>query len=78
MSGLPRELELELYAEELVERVRTERAQPDARKVALLKAAGYNAIRNAHNPASQATLDAGNHAKTMAAPVTVIVASIGG
>jgi beta-galactosidase len=30
----------------------------DARKVALLKAAGYNAIRNAHNPASQATLDA--------------------
>ena len=30
----------------------------DARKVALLKAAGYNAIRSAHNPASQATLDA--------------------
>lgn len=30
----------------------------DARKVALMKAAGYNAIRNAHNPASQATLDA--------------------
>ncbi len=30
----------------------------DARKVALLKGAGYNAIRNAHNPASQATLDA--------------------
>lgn len=33
-------------------------AEADARKVALLKAAGYNAIRNAHNPASQATLDA--------------------
>jgi beta-galactosidase len=33
-------------------------ADADARKVALLKAAGYNAIRNAHNPASQATLDA--------------------
>lgn len=33
---------------------------PDAerRKVALLKDAGYNAIRIAHNPASQATLDA--------------------
>jgi beta-galactosidase len=30
----------------------------DVRKVALMKAAGYNAIRNAHNPASQATLDA--------------------
>jgi beta-galactosidase len=30
----------------------------DARKVALMKAAGYNALRNAHNPASQATLDA--------------------
>ena len=30
----------------------------DARKVAVMKAAGYNAIRNAHNPASQATLDA--------------------
>lgn len=30
----------------------------DARKVALMKAAGYNAIRNAHNPASQATLEA--------------------
>ncbi|MDC7676155.1 glycoside hydrolase family 2 TIM barrel-domain containing protein [Asticcacaulis machinosus] len=30
----------------------------DKRKVALMKAAGYNAIRNAHNPASQATLDA--------------------
>ena len=30
----------------------------DARKVALMKAASYNAIRNAHNPASQATLDA--------------------
>lgn len=30
----------------------------DTRKVALMKAAGYNAIRNAHNPASQATLDA--------------------
>ena len=30
----------------------------DARKVALMKAAGYNAIRSAHNPASQATLDA--------------------
>jgi len=30
----------------------------DARKVALMKAAGYNAIRNAHNPASQATLNA--------------------
>ncbi|MGA9659097.1 MAG: glycoside hydrolase family 2 TIM barrel-domain containing protein [Asticcacaulis sp.] len=33
-------------------------ADADARKVALLKAAGYNAIRNAHNPASQATLEA--------------------
>lgn len=30
----------------------------DARKVALMKAAGYNAIRSAHNPASRATLDA--------------------
>ncbi|MDV6330979.1 glycoside hydrolase family 2 TIM barrel-domain containing protein [Asticcacaulis sp. 201] len=30
----------------------------DTRKVALMKAAGYNAIRMAHNPASQATLDA--------------------
>ncbi|RZM09923.1 MAG: glycoside hydrolase family 2, partial [Sphingomonas sp.] len=30
----------------------------DARKVALMKAAGYNAIRSAHNPASQALLDA--------------------
>ncbi|WP_155913612.1 glycoside hydrolase family 2 TIM barrel-domain containing protein [Asticcacaulis sp. AC466] len=30
----------------------------DKRKVALMKAAGYNAIRIAHNPASQATLDA--------------------
>ncbi|ESQ79232.1 glycoside hydrolase family 2 TIM barrel-domain containing protein [Asticcacaulis sp. YBE204] len=30
----------------------------DKRKVALMKSAGYNAIRNAHNPASQATLDA--------------------
>ncbi|HEY0622825.1 glycoside hydrolase family 2 TIM barrel-domain containing protein [Sphingomonas sp.] len=30
----------------------------DRRKVRLMKAAGYNAIRNAHNPASQATLDA--------------------
>jgi beta-galactosidase len=30
----------------------------DRRKVALMKAAGYNAIRNAHNPASQATLEA--------------------
>lgn len=30
----------------------------DARKVSLMKAAGYNAVRNAHNPASQATLDA--------------------
>lgn len=30
----------------------------DARKVALMKDAGYNAIRSAHNPASQATLDA--------------------
>lgn len=30
----------------------------DRRKVALMKAAGYNAIRSAHNPASQATLDA--------------------
>lgn len=30
----------------------------DMRKVALMKAAGYNAIRSAHNPASQATLDA--------------------
>jgi beta-galactosidase len=33
-------------------------ARADARKVELMKAAGYNAIRNAHNPASQATLDA--------------------
>lgn len=33
-------------------------ADADRRKVALMKAAGYNAIRNAHNPASQATLDA--------------------
>jgi beta-galactosidase len=33
-------------------------ADADARKVAVLKATGYNAIRNAHNPASQATLDA--------------------
>ncbi|GGC15089.1 glycoside hydrolase family 2 TIM barrel-domain containing protein [Pseudoduganella buxea] len=30
----------------------------DARKVALMKQAGYNAIRSAHNPASQATLRA--------------------
>jgi beta-galactosidase len=30
----------------------------DRRKVALMKGAGYNAIRSAHNPASQATLDA--------------------
>lgn len=30
----------------------------DRRKVVVMKAAGYNAIRNAHNPASQATLDA--------------------
>ncbi|WP_343517680.1 glycoside hydrolase family 2 TIM barrel-domain containing protein [Sphingomonas sp.] len=30
----------------------------DRRKVRLMKAAGYNAIRNAHNPASQATLNA--------------------
>jgi beta-galactosidase len=30
----------------------------EVRKVALMKAAGYNAIRSAHNPASQATLDA--------------------
>ncbi|MDP9423590.1 MAG: DUF4982 domain-containing protein [Pseudomonadota bacterium] len=30
----------------------------DRRKVTLMKAAGYNAIRSAHNPASQATLDA--------------------
>jgi beta-galactosidase len=30
----------------------------DRRKVELMKAAGYNAVRNAHNPASQATLDA--------------------
>jgi beta-galactosidase len=30
----------------------------DRRKVELMKDAGYNAIRNAHNPASQATLDA--------------------
>ncbi|MDR6842659.1 glycoside hydrolase family 2 TIM barrel-domain containing protein [Pseudoxanthomonas sacheonensis] len=33
-------------------------ADADARKVALMKAAGYNALRSAHNPASQATLDA--------------------
>jgi beta-galactosidase len=33
-------------------------ADADTRKVALMKAAGYNAIRSAHNPASQATLDA--------------------
>ena len=30
----------------------------DRRKVELMKAAGYNAIRSAHNPASQATLNA--------------------
>lgn len=30
----------------------------DRRKVELLQSAGFNAIRNAHNPASQATLDA--------------------
>lgn len=30
----------------------------DERKVELMKAAGYNAVRNAHNPASQATLEA--------------------
>jgi beta-galactosidase len=30
----------------------------DRRKIELMKAAGYNAIRSAHNPASQATLDA--------------------
>ncbi|WBS05605.1 DUF4982 domain-containing protein [Pseudoduganella sp. SL102] len=30
----------------------------DRRKVALMKDAGYNAIRSAHNPASQATLEA--------------------
>jgi len=30
----------------------------DARKVELMKAAGYNAIRSAHNPASKALLDA--------------------
>jgi beta-galactosidase len=30
----------------------------DRRKVELMKAAGYNAIRSAHNPTSQATLDA--------------------
>jgi len=30
----------------------------DRRKVELMKAAGYNAIRSAHNPASRATLDA--------------------
>ena len=30
----------------------------DARKLGLLKAAGYNAVRIAHNPASQAMLDA--------------------
>ncbi|ETI60137.1 glycosyl hydrolase family 2 [Sphingobium sp. C100] len=30
----------------------------DARKVVLMKAAGYNALRSAHNPASQATLNA--------------------
>ncbi len=30
----------------------------DERKLELMKAAGYNAVRNAHNPASQATLDA--------------------
>ena len=33
----------------------------DRRKVALMKAAGYNAIRSAHNPASQATLDAADN-----------------
>jgi beta-galactosidase len=33
-------------------------ADADRRKVALMKGAGYNAIRNAHNPASQATLEA--------------------
>ncbi|WP_165390999.1 glycoside hydrolase family 2 TIM barrel-domain containing protein [Pseudoduganella lutea] len=30
----------------------------DRRKVALMKDAGYNAVRSAHNPASQATLEA--------------------
>ncbi|HEX2556481.1 MAG TPA: glycoside hydrolase family 2 TIM barrel-domain containing protein [Microvirga sp.] len=30
----------------------------DERKIELMKAAGYNAVRNAHNPASKATLDA--------------------
>jgi beta-galactosidase len=30
----------------------------DERKIELMKTAGYNAIRNAHNPASKATLDA--------------------
>ncbi len=30
----------------------------DARKVRLMKAAGYNAIRSSHNPASKATLEA--------------------
>jgi beta-galactosidase len=30
----------------------------DERKLELMKAAGYNAVRSAHNPASQATLDA--------------------
>lgn len=33
-------------------------ADADKRKVALMKDAGYNAIRSAHNPASQATLEA--------------------
>jgi beta-galactosidase len=33
-------------------------ARADARKIELMKAAGYNAIRSSHNPASQATLEA--------------------
>jgi beta-galactosidase len=33
-------------------------ARADVRKVEMLKAAGYNAIRSAHNPASKALLDA--------------------
>jgi len=34
------------------------RVSADERKLELMKAAGYNAVRSAHNPASQATLDA--------------------
>jgi beta-galactosidase len=36
-------------------------ARADERRVELLKAAGFNAIRSAHNPASKALLDACDH-----------------